>query len=139
MEANTILQPVIALGLWSGVMMIWMYVTRIPAIAGADIPEDDMGHPVGMSYLPSHVRRIADNYNHLFEQPTLFYATCLVIAVAGHVDATAVYAAWAFVILRVVHSLIQSTVNVVVMRFGIFMLSWVALLVLLIREALVIF
>jgi hypothetical protein len=139
MEANTILQPVIALGLWSGVMMIWMYVTRIPAIAGADIPEDDMGHPVGMSYLPSHVRRIADNYNHLFEQPTLFYATCLVIAAAGHVDATAVYAAWAFVILRVVHSLIQSTVNVVVLRFGIFMFSWVALLVLLIREALVLF
>ena len=139
MEANTILQPVIALCLWSGVMMIWMYVTRIPAIAGADIPEDDMGHQVGMSYLPSHVRRIADNYNHLFEQPTLFYATCLVIAVAGHVDATAVYAAWAFVILRVVHSLIQSTVNVVVLRFGIFMLSWVALLVLLIREALAIF
>ena len=139
MEANTILQPVIALGLWSGVMMVWMYVTRIPAIAGADIPEDDMGHPVGMSYLPSHVRRIADNYNHLFEQPTLFYATCLVIAVAGHVDATAVYAAWAFVILRIVHSLIQSTVNVVVLRFGIFVLSGLALLVLLIREALVIF
>ena len=139
MEAHTILQPVIALGLWSGVMMIWMYVTRIPAIAGADIPEDDMGHPVGMSYLPSHVRRIADNYNHLFEQPTLFYATCLVIAVAGHVDGTAVYAAWAFVILRVVHSLIQSTVNVVVLRFGIFMLSWVALLVLLTREALALF
>ena len=139
MEAHTILQPVIALGLWSGVMMIWMYVTRIPAIAGADIPEDDMGHPVGMSYLPSHVRRIADNYNHLFEQPTLFYATCLVIAVAGHVDATAVYAAWTFVILRAVHSLIQSTVNVVVLRFGIFMLSWVALLVLLTREALALF
>lgn len=136
MEANTILQPVIVLGLWSGVMMIWMYATRIPAIAGANIPEDDMGHPVGMSYLPSHVRRVADNYNHLFEQPTLFYATCIAIAVAGHADATAVNAAWAFVILRVVHSLIQSTVNVVVLRFGIFMLSWLALLA---REALAIF
>ena len=139
MEANTILQPVIVLGLWSGVMMIWMYATRIPAIAGANIPEDDMGHPAGMSYLPSHVRRVADNYNHLFEQPTLFYATCIAIAVAGHADATALNAAWAFVILRVVHSLIQSTVNVVVLRFGIFMLSWVALLVLLTREALAIF
>lgn len=139
MEANTILQPVIALGLWSGVMMIWMYVTRIPAIAGADIPEDDMGHPVGMSYLPSQVRRIADNYNHLFEQPTLFYATCLVIAVAGHVDATAVYAAWTFVVLRVVHSLVQATVNIVVLRFGIFVLSWLALLTLLVREALILF
>lgn len=139
MEANTILQPVIALGLWSGVMMIWMYVTRIPAIAGADIPEDDMGHPVGMSYLPSQVRRIADNYNHLFEQPTLFYATCLVIAVAGHADATAVYAAWTFVVLRVVHSLVQATVNIVVLRFGIFVLSWLALLTLLVREALILF
>jgi hypothetical protein len=69
-DANAILQPVIALGLWSGVMMIWMYVTCTPVIAGADIPEDEMGQPVGMSYLPSHVRRIADNYNHLFEQPT---------------------------------------------------------------------
>ena len=139
MEANTILQPVIALGLWSGVMMIWMYVTRIPAIAGADIPEDEMGQPVGMSYLTSHVRRIADNYNYLFEQPTFFYATCIAIAVAGHVDALAVNVAWAFVVLRVVHSLIQATVNVVVLRFGIFVLSWVALLVLLVREALFIF
>ena len=139
MEANTILQPVIVLGLWSGIMMIWMYATRIPAIAGANIPENDLGHPVGMSYLPSHVRRVADNHNHLFEQPSLFYATCIAIAVAGHADATAVNAAWGFVILRVVHSLIQSTVNVVVLRFGIFMLSWVALLVLLTREALAIF
>ena len=136
MDANAILQPVIALGLWSGVMMIWMYVTRIPVIAGADIPEDEMGQPVGMSYLPSHVRRIADNYNHLFEQPTFFYATCIAIAVAGHVDALAVNVAWTFVVLRVVHSLIQATVNVVVLRFGIFLLSWVALLVLLVRKAL---
>ena len=136
MEANTILQPVIVLGLWSGIMMIWMYATRIPAIAGANIPENDLGHPVGMSYLPSHVRGVADNHNHLFEQPSLFYATCIAIAVAGHADATAVNAAWAFVILRVVHSLIQSTVNVVVLRFGIFMLSWLALLA---RDALDIF
>lgn len=139
MDATAILQPVIALGLWSGVMMLWMYATRIPAIGNAKIPEDEMGHPVGMSYLPSSVRRIADNYNHLFEQPTLFYATCIAIAVAGHVDSVALNTAWAFVAIRVVHSLIQATANVVLVRFGVFMLSWVALLVLLIREALTIF
>lgn len=139
MEASAILQPVIALGLWTGVMMIWMYATRIPAIGNAEIPEDQMGHPAGMSLLPSEVRRIADNYNHLFEQPTLFYAVCLTIAVAGHVDAMAVNCAWAFVAIRVVHSLIQSTVNIVLLRFGVFLLSWVALLILMIREALVIF
>ena len=139
MEASAILQPVIALGLWTTVMMIWMYATRIPAIGKADIPDDQMGHPPGMNLLPSEVRRIADNYNHLFEQPTLFYAVCLAIAVAGHVDAMAVNCAWAFVGLRVVHSLVQSTVNIVLVRFGIFLLSWLALIVLLVREALVIF
>lgn len=125
MDTTAILQPVIALGLWSGVMMLWMYATPIPAIGNAKIPEDEMGHPVGMSYLPSSVRRIADNYNHLFEQPTLFYATCIAIAivVAGHVDSVAVNTAWAFVATRVVHSLIQATANAVLVRFGVFILS----------------
>ena len=89
--------------------------------------------------LPSEVARIADNYNHLFEQPTLFYAIAISIAVLGHGDQTAVTCAWSFVILRVVHSLIQSTVNLVMLRFSVFALSWVALLVMTIREALVIF
>ena len=55
MEASAILQPVITLGLWSGVMMIWMYATRIPAIGKTDIPAAEMGHPGGMKYLPSEV------------------------------------------------------------------------------------
>ena len=139
MEASAILQPVVALGLWSAVMMIWMYATRIPAIGNTKIPEAEMGHPAGMSHLPSEVRRIADNYNHLFEQPTLFYAIALTIAVAGHVDAWAVNLAWAFVIIRVVHSLVQATVNIVMLRFCIFMVSWLVLIALMVREALVIF
>ena len=139
MEASAILQPVIALGLWTGVMMIWMYATRIPAIGKADIPDDQMGHPAGMQMLPSEVRRIADNYNHLFEQPTLFYALAIAIAVAGHVDAWQVNLAWAFVAIRVIHSLVQSTANVVMLRFSIFMVSWLVLIAMLVREALVIF
>lgn len=137
MEPTAILQPVIALGLWSGVMMIWMYATRIPAMNKAGIDPQDAAHPKTME-LPSEVARIADNYNHLFEQPTLFYAVAITIAVLGHGDQTAVTCAWTFVILRVVHSLIQSTLNVVMLRFSVFMLSWVALLVMTIREALVI-
>ena len=138
MEPTAILQPVIALGLWTGVMMIWMYATRIPAMNKAGIDPQDAAHP-GTMTLPSEVSRISDNYNHLFEQPTLFYAIAISIAVLGHGDQTAVTCAWSFVILRVVHSLIQSTVNLVMLRFGVFALSWVALLVMTIREALVIF
>ncbi|CAI8380276.1 MAG TPA: hypothetical protein DIT66_07265 [Rhodobiaceae bacterium] len=138
MEPTAILQPVIALGLWTGVMWIWMYATRIPAMNKAGIDPQDAAHVTDMS-LPSEISRIADNYNHLFEQPTLFYAIAIAIAVLGHGDATAVTCAWTFVILRVIHSLIQSTVNVVILRFSVFMLSWVALLVMTVREALVIF
>ena len=101
MEASAILQPVVALGLWTAVMMVWMYATRIPAIGTTEIPDDKMGHPAGMQLLPSEVRRIADNYNHLFEQPTLFYAIALTIAVAGHVDTWAVNLAWAFVAIQI--------------------------------------
>ena len=138
MEPTAILQPIIALGLWTGVMWIWMYATRIPAMNKAGIDPQDAAHVTDMS-LPSEISRIADNYNHLFEQPTLFYAIAIAIAVLGHGDATAVTCAWTFVILRVIHSLIQSTVNVVILRFSVFMLSWVALLVMTVREALVIF
>ena len=139
MEASAILQPVVALGLWTAVMMVWMYATRIPAIGTTEIPDDKMGHPAGMQLLPSEVRRIADNYNHLFEQPTLFYAIALTIAVAGHVDTWAVNLAWAFVAIRIVHSLLQATVNIVMLRFVIFMVSWLVLIAMMVREALVIF
>jgi len=120
-------------------MMVWMYSTRIPAIGTTTIPDDQMGHPAGMQLLPSEVRRIADNYNHLFEQPTLFYALCITIAVAGHVDTWAVNLAWAFVAIRIVHSLVQATANIVILRFSIFMISWLVLIAMLVREALVIF
>ena len=139
MEASAILQPVMALGLWTAVMMVWMYATRIPAIGTTEIPDEKMGHPAGMQLLPSEVRRIADNYNHLFEQPTLFYAIALTIAVAGHVDTWAVNLAWAFVAIRIVHSLLQATVNIVMLRFAIFMVSWLVLIAMMVREALVIF
>ena len=139
MEASAILQPVVALGLWTAVMMVWMYSTRIPAIGTTTIPDDQMGHPAGMQLLPSEVRRIADNYNHLFEKPTLFYVLCITIAVAGHVDTWAVNLAWAFAALRIVHSLVQATANIVILRFSIFMISWLVLIAMLVREALVIF
>ena len=138
MEPIAILQPVMALGLWTGVMMIWMFATRVPAFNKAGIDPQSAAHPKDVS-LPSEVARISDNYNHLFEQPTLFYAITIAIAVLGHVDQTAVTCAWTFVILRVLHSLVQSTVNIVMLRFSVFLLSWLALLVLMIRESLIIF
>ena len=82
---------------------------------------------------------MADNYNHLFEQPTLFYAVALAIAVLGHVDSLHVACAWVFTALRIAHSLVQATVNIILIRFTLFALSWVALAIMIVREALAVF
>ncbi|WP_436049364.1 MAPEG family protein [Phenylobacterium sp. LjRoot225] len=77
----------------------------------------------------------ADNYNHLMEQPTLFYAVALVLAFAGAGDGLNAGLAWAYVALRIVHSLVQALVNVILVRFGVFMVASLVLLALTIRAA----
>ena len=121
---NPILAPVVALVAWTLVMWLWMYATRIPAILKSRMRLDPNA-PRGeqMAQLPPHVRWKADNYNHLMEIPTIFYAVALVLAVLGDTSTVSVGLAWAFVALRVVHSLWQSLSNVIQVRFALFVLS----------------
>jgi hypothetical protein len=134
MDARPILQPVFVMALLTTAMCIWMYVTRIPAMRRAGI-DPGSATKESMQSLPPEVVRVADNYNHLFEQPTLFYAVALAVAVLGHVDAVHVACAWAFTVLRIAHSAVQATVNVIPVRFALFALSWVALAVMILRES----
>lgn len=121
---NPMLAPVMALVCWTALIWAWMYATRIPAILQARMRLDPMA-PRGeqMATLPARVRWKADNYNHLLEQPPLFYATALVLALLGETSALAVGLAWAYVALRVVHSLQQALVNHIPVRFALFSLS----------------
>lgn len=136
MEANQILQPVIAMALLSFVMMLWMYATRIPAMKKLKI-HPQKGQDTGelKQLLPKEVSRVSNNYNHLFEQPTVFYALCIVIALLGHTDTIHLTCAWAYVVLRVCHSLVQATIDKVMLRFVLFSMSWIALGVMIVREA----
>ena len=136
---ESVLAPVLALIVWSLVMWLWMYVTRIPAMSKAGIKPQDARFPGSLSVLPDDARAAADNYNHLMEQPTIFYAAALAIAVAGHADGWAVHFAWVYVGLRVLHSLVQVTVNVVNLRFLLFALSTIVLGVMVVRELMRIF
>lgn len=131
LEHSPILAPVIALVVWSHIMWGWMYVTRIPAIRRARMRLDPFA-PRGeqMSTLPADVRWKADNYNHLMEQPTLFYAVALVLALVGQGDGNSLTLAWAYVGLRVVHSLVQSLINKIEVRFTLFFLSSLVLIAL---------
>jgi hypothetical protein len=131
------LLTVVALVGWTFVMWAWMYATRIPAIRRARMrlnPHAPRGEQ--MAELPSEVRWKADNYNHLMEQPTLFYAIAVVLALVGDGCAVDVGLAWAYVVLRVVHSLVQAMVNVIELRFALFFLSSLVLLAMTVRAGL---
>ena len=131
---TSMLTPVLALIVWSLIVWIWMYATRLPAISAAKIPPQAARHPGSLDGLPSGVRQVADNYNHLMEQPTIFYAMVFYVVLAGHSDQIHIYLAWAYVALRVTHSLIQNTVNIVAVRFAVFTLSTLALAAMAARE-----
>ena len=132
--SDSVLLPVLALIVWSLIVWAWMYALRIPAMQKAGIRPDDARHPGSLDALPASARQVADNYNHLMEQPTIFYALAFFVVLAGHDGGLAVTLAWAYVGLRVVHSLIQNTVNRVMLRFLVFSISTIVLIVWVVRE-----
>jgi hypothetical protein len=131
---TSMLTPMLALIVLTLLVWIWMYATRIPAMRKAGITPQDARHPGSLDGLPSSARQVTDNYNHLLEQPTIFYALVFYIVFSGHSDGLHIYLAWSYVVLRVVHSLIQCTVNLVVARFFVFSLSTIVLMVMAGRE-----
>ncbi len=135
-----ILQPAVALMIWTMIMWAWMYVTRIPAMQRAHIKPDD-ARQTGLldEKLPDHVQWKAHNYNHLHEQPTVFYAVAIVLAIVGQGDGMNAFLGWIYVGLRVVHSLVQVTANKVMIRFVLFLLSSLVLIALVLHAAMVVF
>ena len=129
------LAPVLALVGWTFAMWFWMYATRIPALQRAKVDLAELSRTGAKLELPAEVSRVADNYNHLHEQPTLFYALALAAQLGGAGDPVNVGLAWAYVGLRVVHSLVQATRNVIPLRFAVFALASFVLMALLVRTA----
>ena len=128
-----ILKPMAVLAMWTMVMWLWMYITRIPAMGKAGIDSKTLVGGTGKSLdevLPGKVQWIAHNYNHLHEAPTVFYAVALALAITGMGDGLNAEIAWAYVLLRIVHSLVQAISNRVVVRFALFALSSLALIAL---------
>jgi hypothetical protein len=130
--------PILALVLWTLVIWIWMYATRIPAMQKAKV-DLAVAARTRVLDLPPEVMWVSDNYNHLMEQPTIFYAAAFAAQLAGQADGLNVALAWTYVVLRIVHSLVQCTVNVIMLRFTVFSLSTLALAALAIRTALAVF
>jgi hypothetical protein len=137
---SPILAPLVALVLWSFVMWAWLYATRIPAVTKNEIVYDPR-RPAEEFHarLPAQVRWKADNYNNLMEQPTLFYAVVLTLAFVDDGASLNTALAWLYVGLRIAHSLVQALINVVMIRFAIFMAASLVLLVMSIGAAIDVF
>ncbi len=130
------LAPVLVLIIWTLIMIIVMYKRRIPAMnAISKRTQDFIDNPKLGEQIPAKARWAADNYNHLHESPTLFYALMFVIFLMGKQTSLALICAWAYVAIRVVHSLVQITSNNVMLRFSLFILSVLMLIIMALSTA----
>lgn len=143
---SAILAPLVALAGWTMVMWVWMYATRLPAMARAGIDGTKLVGSTGRSLRDDLVAAgevraswVADNYNHLLEQPVVFYAIVLPLAMLGAGDGSTLMLAWAYVGLRVAHSLVQVMINRVLLRFALFALASLALIGLVFNAARLVF
>ena len=136
---KALLAPAAVLVAWSLVMLLWMGRARFAAMANAGV-DLRQARPGGRGQdlepvLPPSVMWKSHNYTHLMEQPTLFYAVVVILALSGG-GATDVRLAWAYTVLRVIHSLYQATVNRVPVRFALFLVSTLVLIALAVRAVL---
>lgn len=143
---SDIFEPIVALAIWTMIIWIWMYVTRLPAMGRAGIDGKTMVGSTGRGLRDDLVAKgeekatwVADNYNHLHEAPTVFYAVAIVLALIGQGDGLNATIAWAYVGLRIAHSLLQILSNRVLLRFGLFVLSSIALIMLVTHAAMSVF
>lgn len=140
MEQRAIFGPFFATMLLTLVVWVYMYIRRISFITSNRISPTDLAVPGALAQLsPAAVSNPSDNLKNLFEIPVLFYALALYLFATDQVDAGYVSAAWVFVVFRALHSAVHCTINIVLLRFYLYLFSTLAVWFMLLRAALVFF
>lgn len=140
MVDKSILAPAAVLILWSVVMMLWMFAVRLPVLSKLSMKSSDT---IGMrgsdleGKVPAKAQWPAHNYNHLMEQPTIFYPAIIILALSGQATSFTLVIAWLYVMLRIMHSVWQALVNIIMARFALFALSSACLAYLAIQAVIV--
>jgi hypothetical protein len=127
MNYSPLLAPVVALVAWSLLVMLWMAIARFRVFRQMGITLNNI--PAGSRGVnldgkaPDEAQWKSHNYMHLMEQPTIFYAIVLCLALMGMNHPVNVALAWGYVGFRILHSIVQSTINKVSIRFPLFALA----------------
>lgn len=132
LQTSSILAPAAVLVLWSMIILFWMVATRFPALKKANMvlstAEPGIRYQDIETQLPANVNWKSHNYTHLMEQPTLFYAVIIILALIGEGSGVNLVLAWGYVSLRIIHSLWQTLVNTLTVRIPLFALSSLCLM-----------
>ena len=136
MMQQAIFAPLAVMLVLTCVVWVYMYIRRIGYLSKHGIDAQELAAPESITrLLPEEVNRSANNLKNLFEMPVMFYALCIMLFLTGNVNAFYLYAAWIFVGLRIVHSLIHCTFNKVMLRFAAYFFSSLALGAMIVRFA----
>jgi len=133
MSFQPILLPLLAQVLLTFIVWVYMYVQRLSEISRKSIATQDLRDRVHAQTLLTESANSSNNLKNLFELPVIFYALCITLHVLQAVDSTFVTMAWAFVIFRALHSAIQCTINIVLLRFAAYLLSSLILFAMVVR------
>lgn len=126
MPQTAILGPVYAMFFVTFVVWVYMYVRRIGLLRSLAIDPKELTPGRLAELSPPAVSNPSDNLKNLFEIPVIFYALALGLLAAGQVDAVYVGAAWVFVVFRALHSAVHCTINVIMVRFNLYLVSTLA-------------
>ena len=138
MEYNALIGPVVALVAWTVIVLLWFALLLFVAMAKNKVVPPDGVRVRDSRDLPNSIQWKNHNYMHLVEQPTLFYAIVLALIAIGDSAPINLNLAWGYVILRILHSLVQATINKVMVRLVLFLLSTMCLLGLTVHAAAII-
>jgi hypothetical protein len=140
MNRIAILLPFFGVILLTLAVWIYMYVRRISYLKREDVDLRTVDTPEkAAAIVPENVSLASHNLKNLFELPVLFYAVSLYLFFSDSVDWIYLLLAWWFFAFRVLHSLIHCSYNKVMHRFAAYMLSAIALWVMVIRAAIQVF
>jgi hypothetical protein len=138
MPQTAIFGPFFAMMLLTLVVWMYMYIRRLRFISRNKINAQDLAVPGALAQLsPPDVANPSDNLKNLFEIPVLFYVLVLYLFVTKQVDALYVISAWCFVVFRVLHSAVHCTINIVILRFALYVFSTLAIWFIAVRAAVV--
>jgi len=116
------------------VVWVYMYIRRIHFLKSTNFPVDQIKRPEDFARMsPPAVSNPSDNLKNLFEIPVLFYAISLYLFVTKQVDVAYVIAGWIFFVFRVLHSCMHCTLNIIMIRFYLYLCSCLALFFMIFR------